>query len=61
MIRFYADARAAGDRNIHCTDGWALVQANEDMALVDGRHPTSMGFALMAQRLAPQLACVLNL
>jgi lysophospholipase L1-like esterase len=61
MIRFYAQARAAGDGNIHFTDGWSLVQAAEDLALVDGAHPTSMGFALMAQRLAPQLAYVLNL
>ncbi len=61
MIRFYAAARAAGDGNIHYADGWSLVQAGEDMALVDGVHPTSQGFALMAERLAPQLAYVLDL
>lgn len=61
MIRFYAAARAAGDGNIHFTDGWSLVQSGEDMAMVDGVHPTSFGFALMAQRLAPQLGYVLNL
>lgn len=61
MLRFYAAARASGDQNLHYTDGWSLVQSAEDMALVDGVHPTSLGFALMARRLAPQLAYVLNL
>jgi lysophospholipase L1-like esterase len=61
MIRFYAAARAAGDLNLHFTDGWSLVQSAEDMALADGVHPTSLGFALMAKRLAPQLGYVLNL
>jgi lysophospholipase L1-like esterase len=61
MIRFYAAARAGGDENIHFFDGWSLVQKGEDMALVDGVHPTSFGFALMAERLAPQLSYVLKL
>lgn len=61
MIRFYAAARAAGDEHIHFVDGWSLLKINEDMALVDGIHPTSFGFAQMAKRLAPQLGYVLNL
>ena len=61
MIRFYAAARAAGDANLHYADGWSLVPSGEDMALVDGVHPTSLGFALMAHRLAPQLGYILNL
>ena len=61
MICFYAAARTGGDENIHFVDGWSLLKKSEDMTLVDGVHPTSHGFALMADRLAPQLAYVLNL
>lgn len=61
MIRHYSARRAGGDRNIHFVDGWSLVGANEDMALVDGVHPTSQGFAIMAERLALPLRHILEL
>lgn len=48
MIKHYSARRAAGDANIHFVDGWSLVGAGEDLAFVDGVHPTSQGFALMA-------------
>lgn len=61
MIKHYSARRAAGDPNIHFIDGWSLVGAGEDLALVDGVHPTSQGFALMAERLVRPLRHVLAL
>lgn len=61
MIHFYSETRSSGDEHLHFIDGWSLLHNNEDMALVDGVHPTSHGFALMAERLAPQLGYALNL
>ncbi|NLL83305.1 MAG: hypothetical protein GX230_03585 [Lentisphaerae bacterium] len=60
MIRHYIERRGAGDNNIHFIDGWSLVGAGEDMALVDGVHPTSQGFAIMAERLVAPLRHVLD-
>ncbi|OPZ29299.1 MAG: hypothetical protein BWZ02_01040 [Lentisphaerae bacterium ADurb.BinA184] len=59
LIRFYADTRGAGDRNLHFADGEALIRYGEDLAYVDGVHPTDHGFWLMAERLAPFLRKIL--
>lgn len=59
MIRFYADTRRAGDGNLHFADGEALIRYGEDLAYVDGVHPTDHGFWLMAERLAPVLRKIL--
>lgn len=61
VIKHYTQRRQATDDNIHFIDGWALVGAGEDLALVDGVHPTSQGFALMANRLRHPLRHVLNI
>ena len=61
MISCYCARRAAGDANIHFIDGWSLVGAYEDMALVDGVHPTSQGFSLMAERMVSPLRHVLGI
>ncbi len=61
LIRHYSARREAGDANIHFIDGWSLVGAGEDLAFVDGVHPTSQGFALMAERLVLPLRHALEL
>lgn len=59
--KHYSTRRTAGDENIHFVDGWSLVGAGEDLAFVDGVHPTSHGFALIAKRLCLPLRHVLRL
>lgn len=59
MMSHYLQRRDAGDQNIHFIDGWSLVSAGEDLALVDGVHPTSQGFAIMAERLLNPLRYIL--
>ena len=54
-MRVYLRAKDAGDRHLHFIDGNAVLPAGIDGAYVDGVHPTSHGFALMAERLALQL------
>jgi len=59
MIGFYSDARRAGDANIHFVDGNALLPHGAHLAHCDGGHPTSVGFQMMAEMLAPQVAGIL--
>jgi hypothetical protein len=61
MIHFYSKQRKAGDENIHFVDGDALIPYGADLSHVDGGHPTGAGFNLMAERLIPQIARVLEL
>lgn len=57
-MRVYLRARDAGDRHLHFVDGRGILPAGIDGAYVDGVHPTSHGFALMAERLALQLRAI---
>ena len=57
-MRVYLRAKDAGDQNVHFLDGSALLPAGIPGAYVDGVHPTSHGFALMAERLAPLLRAI---
>ncbi len=59
MLRFYVDAKAAGDPSLHYVDSFSLLPPGLSGAYVDGAHPTSEGFGLIAERLAPQLRIVL--
>jgi hypothetical protein len=45
-----------GDGNLHLIDGLSTMSADDAELLGDGLHPTGEGYALMAERLAPQLA-----
>lgn len=54
-MRTYLKRKDAGDKNIHFIDGSALLPAGLTGTYVDGVHPTSHGFAIMAERLEPQL------
>lgn len=60
VIRFYAARRRAGDTAIHFIDGNALIPFGARGAYSDnGVHPTSVGFAMMAQALIPSLERIL--
>lgn len=51
--------REAGDANVHFLPGEALV-GKDDEALVDGVHPSDLGFARMADAVTPVLRGVLE-
>jgi len=58
FMRSYLDRKKSGDRNVYFIDGDALLPAGVSGAYVDGVHPTSHGFALMAENLALQLQAI---
>lgn len=58
-MRVYLAGRDAGDRNLHLLDGEGLLPVGLSGAFVDGVHPTSLGFSIMAERLVPQLRGIL--
>lgn len=52
--------QAQGDANLHVVDGAAVLTAREAAErMPDTLHPDTAGYALMAERLAPQLAAFL--
>lgn len=55
----YEEAVRNGDRNVHFFDGAWLLTPDSAGAFVDGIHPTDLGFATMAERLAPVLHSIL--
>lgn len=57
-MQIYLERRSRGDTNFHFIDGNGLLPAGLSGAYVDGVHPTSHGFAIMAERLAPQLRAI---
>lgn len=59
LMEIYLEGRRTGDTNLHFIDGHGLLPAGASGVYVDGVHPTSHGFALMAERLAPQLERIL--
>jgi len=59
LMEFYLERKRAGDADLHFIDGHGLLPIGESGVYVDGVHPTSYGFALMAERLAPQLSRIL--
>jgi len=61
LIHFYSKQRKAGDKNIHFVDGESLIPYGADLSHVDGGHPTGAGFQLMAERLTPLIARILEL
>jgi len=52
---------AEGDRQIVLIEGHSLLGSDMGDGLVDGSHPNDLGFQLMADRLTPTLAKVLEL
>jgi lysophospholipase L1-like esterase len=59
MMAFYLAAKEAGDTNLHFIDGHGLLPIGASGMYVDGVHPTSGGFSVIAERLAPQIARIL--
>lgn len=58
VMRVYVQGKEQGDRHLHYIDGPGLLPSGLTGAYVDGTHPTSHGFAIMAERLAPQLRVI---
>lgn len=48
--------REAGDQHLHLIDGRSILGPSDARLLADGLHPDATGYALMARRLATQLA-----
>ena len=49
-----------GDSNLHLIDGATILSEQEALdRLPDTLHPDTAGYAIMAERLAPQLAALL--
>ncbi len=60
MLQTYANAIAAGDRNVYCIRGPELLSEDiREMALVDNCHPTDGGFASIAKVLGARLREIL--
>ena len=56
----FANAQAAGDRNVWFVDGAeSFGETDRDMCTVDGAHPTDIGFLRMADALEPLLREIL--
>jgi len=56
---FYARARQKGNLDIHLADGFGLMPFGADAVTVDGCHPSSHGFHMIAERLAPAIEAIL--
>jgi lysophospholipase L1-like esterase len=62
LIRREAARRiAAGDRHIEIVEGTDLLGPSRGDGLVDGTHPSDLGFQWMAEGLAGRLAKMLGL
>ncbi len=62
IIRTYANAVAAGDKNVYFIDGEQFFGARDrDMCTVDGCHPTDLGFLRMADTVEPVLRHILGI
>jgi hypothetical protein len=53
MMEHYVRRRRRGDQHIHFADGLSLLPFGTEGAFVDGVHPTTLGFSMMAERLTP--------
>lgn len=58
---FVKKAQAEGDRNIYKMDGYKLISRDSTLGTIDGCHPNTYGFYLMAKGFAPLIKRVLGL
>jgi len=58
---FVRQHQKQGDKNIYLLDGWKLMSREETFGQVDGVHPNSLGFYLMAKGFTPFLKRALGL
>ena len=56
----YENAIATGDKNVYFLDGGAPLREIGQEFLVDGIHPSDLGFYLMAKAVAEILRCILK-
>ena len=62
ILRTYANAKAAGDRNVYFVDGQQFFGPRDrDLCTVDGTHPNDIGFLRMADGLETILRTALKL
>ena len=52
--------RESGDKNIHFLDGAGLYGTDPSECTVDGVHATDLGFYMIAHRMAPVIAGILE-
>lgn len=55
-----AARRDSGDRNLHAIDGSTMLGEDYTECMVDGAHPTDLGFMRMASYLSPIISGILN-
>lgn len=58
---FVKEQQKQGDRHIYFFDGLKMISREDTFGLVDGVHPNSLGFYLIAKGFAPFLKQVLGL
>jgi hypothetical protein len=58
---FVKKAQAEGDKNIYKMDGYKLIGKDSTLGTVDGCHPNTYGFYLMAKGFTPLIKRVLGL
>ncbi len=58
---FVKKRQRQGDENIHLLDGSKLISREETYAQVDGVHPNTLGFYLIAKGFTPRLKRILAL
>jgi hypothetical protein len=56
----YEKMRAAGDRNVHYFDPFVLYRDGSIHPTGDGIHPSDLGYSIIADALAPQMAKILG-
>ncbi len=58
LMHHFLRCRGDGDRHVYFIDGPGLLPPGVPGASVDGIHPTSLGFSIMAHSLLPQLRSI---
>jgi hypothetical protein len=56
----YHNAISSGDKNVYFISGRDMMSPIRDDGLVDGCHPTSLGFYFMAKGIGDVIAEILN-
>lgn len=62
MMETYNNAKASGDENVYYIDGHTLFpESMRESAVVDGTHPTDVGFWCMAKAIGDKLREILKI
>ena len=60
QLNFVENQRLAGDQKIYFLNGYGLLGEYAHEATVDGTHPNSYGFMMMAENIQPHIEKILN-